>query len=263
MSYSVRNIAIALVLALAAAALVITYTGRVKEEASSQQATTPVLVATTEIPAGTPVSEAIEDGSFAVEQVVQRDVVPNALPSTDQLVTANVTRTVITPHQQVTGALFAPSTAVRIPERIKSTTRAMQIALDANAVLYGTLQAGDRVDLVGTYKVASGDEGSEERYVGRIIKDDVEVLQAQAADPEADAPQAGTATSVTLALDDTVVAKVAFTLQAGVLHLVARPTAGADTTDQKAVADICSVLGDGLNTFQVQTYIPECGGRIG
>ena len=52
MTYNVRNIAIALVLAGIAAFLVIMYTGNVQKQAKSQQQTTSVLVATQDIPAG-------------------------------------------------------------------------------------------------------------------------------------------------------------------------------------------------------------------
>ena len=52
MTYNVRNIAIALVLAGIAAFLVIMYTGNVQKQAHNSQQTTTVLVATADIPAG-------------------------------------------------------------------------------------------------------------------------------------------------------------------------------------------------------------------
>src|SRR5436305_940716 len=52
MTYNVRNIVIALVLAAVAAILVIMYTGSVKKQADTSQTTVKVLVATTDIAAG-------------------------------------------------------------------------------------------------------------------------------------------------------------------------------------------------------------------
>jgi formate-dependent nitrite reductase membrane component NrfD len=51
MTYNVRNIAIALVLAGIAAFLVIMYTGNVQKQAKDSQQATSVLVATADIPA--------------------------------------------------------------------------------------------------------------------------------------------------------------------------------------------------------------------
>ena len=64
MTYNVRNIAIALVLAGIAAFLVIMYTGNVQKQAKSSQQATSVLVATADIPAGTSVADAISGGQI-------------------------------------------------------------------------------------------------------------------------------------------------------------------------------------------------------
>ena len=64
MTYNVRNIAIALVLAGIAAFLVIMYTGNVQKQAHNSQQTTTVLVATADIPAGTTVADAISGGQI-------------------------------------------------------------------------------------------------------------------------------------------------------------------------------------------------------
>ncbi len=85
MTYNVRNIAIALVLAAVAAFLVIAYTGDVKKQAKSQQETIGVLKAATDIPAGTSAEEAISSGKLKVEQVVQQDEIPLALHKESEL----------------------------------------------------------------------------------------------------------------------------------------------------------------------------------
>src|SRR4029078_9604228 len=85
MTYNVRNIAIALVLAAVAAFLVIAYTGDVKTQAKSQQETIAVLKAATAIPAGVSAEEAISSGKLKVEQVVQQDEIPLALHKESEL----------------------------------------------------------------------------------------------------------------------------------------------------------------------------------
>ena len=65
MTYNVRNIVIALVLAVVAALLVIVYTGNVQKQANNCQDTVKVLVATTDIAAGT--SRAGRDHERAAE----------------------------------------------------------------------------------------------------------------------------------------------------------------------------------------------------
>ena len=79
MTYNVRNIAIALVLAGIAALLVIMYTGNVQKQAKSSQQTTPVLVATQDIPAGTSVADAISGGQLQARQIGQLDGIGGAL----------------------------------------------------------------------------------------------------------------------------------------------------------------------------------------
>ena len=85
MTYSVRNIVIALVLAAVAAGLVILYTGNVTKQAHESQQNVTVVVAKSAIPAGSPVKELVDTGAFETRQVVQRDVVPGAYTSIDSL----------------------------------------------------------------------------------------------------------------------------------------------------------------------------------
>ena len=81
MSYSVRNIVIALILAVVAAGLVIMYTSNVKSQADKSIKTTTVVVSKGDIVAGTPVSTLVDGGAFATRQVATKDVVPGAFTS--------------------------------------------------------------------------------------------------------------------------------------------------------------------------------------
>jgi pilus assembly protein CpaB len=153
MTYNVRNIAIALVLAGIAAFLVIMYTGNVQKHAKSSQQATSVLVATADIPAGTSVADAISGGQIQSRSIVQQDVIVGALQDEKSLNSSYVTKQDLYSGQQVTAAMFSPSQETGITAQVKDNYRAMQFAIDNNMILGGTLQAGDHVDLVGTYTI--------------------------------------------------------------------------------------------------------------
>ena len=107
MTYNVRNIAIALVLAGIAAFLVIMYTGNVQKQATDSQKSTSVLVAVKPVVAGTKVADAMAAHDFAVHQVVQRDVIAGAFGSTDQLNASLTVGSDITAGAQITGSIRA------------------------------------------------------------------------------------------------------------------------------------------------------------
>src|ERR671934_183392 len=114
MTYSVRNIVIALVLAAVAAGLVILYTGNVKKQAHHSQQNVTVVVAKSAIAAGTPVSELIDTGAFETRQVVQRDVVPGAYTAVGSLNKSFSTAGPITAGSQITATMFTEGTSAPI-----------------------------------------------------------------------------------------------------------------------------------------------------
>jgi len=253
MTYNVRNIAIALVLAGIAAFLVIMYTGNVQKQAKNSQQTTSVLVATADIPAGTSVADAISGGQIQTRSIVQQDVIVGALQDEKSLNSGYVTKQDLYSGQQVNAAMFAPSDQTGIANQVDTNYRAMQFAIDSNQILGGTLQAGDHVDLVGTYTVHPPDGGSD-FDVSRIIVRDLVVLKA----PEADSTGGKlTATSdkppVILSVPDTVVPKITFTMHGGddALWLVLRPGNGSQD-GPITLATVKSVIFDGLNARQIQ-----------
>src|SRR5438477_4621734 len=127
MTYNVRNIAIALVLAGIAAFLVIMYTGNVQKQAKDSQQTTTVLVATGNVPAGTTVADAISGGQIKPHEIVQQDVIVGALTDEKSLDSSYVTKQDLVAGQQVTAAMFAPSDTTAINTQIKANYRAIQI----------------------------------------------------------------------------------------------------------------------------------------
>ncbi len=251
MTYNVRNIAIALVLAAIAAFLVIAYTGNVQSQVHKNQQTTKVLVAASDIVAGTSVADAVAGGQFQVRDVVQSDMIAGALTSTNQLNQSLKVGQNIYAGQQITGAMFSNNNDLAIGAQIKANYRAEQISLDGNAVMVGTLKAGDHVDLVGTYTIHSQSSGDFD--VSRIIVRDVVVLSAPDSGAAGGKLSADTSKpSVMLAVPDTVVPKINFTLHAGdgALWLVLRPSNGAQD-GATTLATVKTVIFDGLTPAQV------------
>jgi Flp pilus assembly protein CpaB len=232
---------------------VIMYTGNVQKQAKDSQQATSVLVATSNIAAGTSVADAISGHQLVTRSVVQQDVIVGALKDPQSLNSSYVTKQDLYSGQQVTVDMFAPSDETGVVNQIKQNYRAIQFAIDSNSILGGTLQAGDHVDLVGTYTVHPPD-GSPDFDVSRIIVPDVLVLKAPAADTATGGLTATNAKPpVILSLPDTVIPKVTFTLHGGdgALWLVLRPGSGSQN-GPITLATVKSVIFDGLNARQLQ-----------
>lgn len=251
MTYNVRNIAIALVLAGIAAFLVIMYTSNVQKQAHDSQQTTSVLVATGDIPAGTSVADLLAGGQLALRPVVQQDVVVGAVDNESKLDSSYVAKHDLYSGQQVTAAMFVASKDTGVTTQIEHDYRAIAIAISKVQILGGTLQAGDRVDLVGTYTVHP--PNGSDFDVSRIIVRDVLVLRAPDADVAGSNLQANTdKPEVVLSVPDSIVPKITFTLHAGedALWFVLRP--GNDSRDgATTLATVKSVIFDGLNDQQI------------
>jgi pilus assembly protein CpaB len=255
MTYNVRNIVIALVLAAVAALLVIVYTGNVQKQANNSQDTVKVLVATTDIAAGTPAQDAISSGQLKLQDVVTRDQIANATTDPSQIDATWVSAQPIYAGQQITGAMFKPSNETGVGTQVKGNYRAIEIPLDDDPVMLGTLQAGDHVDLIGTYTVHPSNGGSD-FDVSRIIVRDVEVIKA----PDTEDSKGGLASSqgnknhVTLKVPDTVVPKITYTLHGGELWFALRPGEGSQD-GPTFLATAGSVIFDGLTSKQIAAAI--------
>ena len=78
-------IPIALLLAVMAAAGVVLYTMNVKEEATTGGATSTVVVASEDVPAGTELDPLIEEGKLVEQEIPKNYIVPGAVGSLEEL----------------------------------------------------------------------------------------------------------------------------------------------------------------------------------
>ena len=160
MTYNVRNIVIALVLAAVAAFLVIMYTGNVQKQAHNSQQTTTVLVATADIPAGTTAQDAISGGQLkpSGRGDARRD--RGALTDSRSTERWYATQQILlrsAGHRRDVRT-FGRDTAGHADQA--ATTAPSRSASPRTRLLGGTLEAGDHVDMVGTYTVHPSNGGS-------------------------------------------------------------------------------------------------------
>jgi Flp pilus assembly protein CpaB len=272
MSYSVRNIVIALVLAVVAAGLVVMYTSNVKSQADKSIKTTTVIVAKGDIVAGTPVSTLVNGNAFGTQQVANKDVVPGAFTSISSLNTSLSTATNITAGAQVTPAMFSSSQNTAIANQVHGTMRAVQMAFNANRVIGGTLKAGDHVDVFGVFQIQAANNNSkfnQETVAGQVLTN-IEVLSTYdtgvATTPLTSASQSNNASgtddgtggdAVILAVPQNEVPALMLTRKSGELWMALRPSHGA----QDAITSLvnpCSIWG--LTVAQLKRVAPVCVG---
>src|SRR4029453_19273 len=149
MSYRVRNIGIAVALAVLAALLTIFYVTNYKHSVQSGEELVPVYVAAGEIPVGTSGSEVSDRNLLKPVEVARRNVVPGAISKPDQIQQLVATEKVYG-GEQVTLNRFRPLGEQGIQAQLKGRLRAMQVPGTEHQLLVGTLQTGDHVDFVGT-----------------------------------------------------------------------------------------------------------------
>jgi Flp pilus assembly protein CpaB len=272
MSYSVRNIVIALILAVVAAGLVIMYTSNVKHDADKSIKTTTVVVSKGDVVAGTPLNTLVDGGAFTTRQVATKDVVPGAYTSIASLNTSLATATNITAGAQITPAMFSDSKDTAIVNQIHGTMRAVQLAFNANRVLGGTLKAGDHVDVFGEMTIQASVNNSkyqQQTVAGRVITN-VEVLSTYdtgvATETLTSASGANSASgtddgqggdAVIVAVPQNLLPDLMLIRQDGEFWMALRPSHGAQDTGA-SIATPCSTFGVGLTAVQIRNSLPIC-----
>ena len=243
MTYRLRNIILAVALAALAAALTSFYVSNFKKSVRDGEENVTVFVASRDIPAGTPGSKAA--ALLTPTQVERKNMVTGAITSRDQIASLIVTDRIFKDEQAIVRR-FKPVEQAGIKAELKANVRAVQVSGDANQLLAGTLKKGDRVDVLGNYKVREG-RSSEERHYARTVLRDVLVLRA----PQGDFSQGklegavGATGSVQLALTDAQASKLFFTIKNGDWHLDLRAVNEA-TDSPESLESIDTILCDGM-----------------
>ncbi|HET9323008.1 MAG TPA: Flp pilus assembly protein CpaB [Gaiellaceae bacterium] len=155
MSYRLRNVGIAVVLAVLAALLTIFYVTNYKKSVQQGEDLVPVFVAARDISVGTPGSEVDDRNLLRSVEVAKRSVVPGAISKPEQIDELVATERIYE-GEQITLNRFRPLGEQGIKAQLKGRLRAFDLAGNEHQLLMGTLEEGDHVDFVGSMEVGNG-----------------------------------------------------------------------------------------------------------
>ena len=240
MTYRVRNIFIAVALALVAGLLSLFYVANYKRHVQHNEKTVSVYVAKSDIPVGTSGADIVKRHLMITSQVVQRTVVPGAISNPDQVANLITTEPILA-EEQVTLRRFANHAEIGPRAQLHGTLRAIAIEGDAAQILSGVLKPGDHVDLVSSFD--PGDNGS--GTISRVVVRNLLVLQAS----EAAGSKVGSSSTPVLlaASEQRQLQKIWWTVKnAGGWSLELRPVSNA-TDSPEDVESSKSMAVDGVN----------------
>jgi Flp pilus assembly protein CpaB len=176
MSYRVRNIGIAVALAVLAALLTIFYVTNYKRSVQSGEELVPVYVAAGEISVGTSGSEVGDRNLLKPVEVARRSVVPGAISEPSQIEQLVATERVYE-GEQVTLNRFKPLGEQGVTAQLKGRLRAVQLPGSEHQLLLGTLKTGDHVDFVGSLQL----ESTNRQRLTKVALRDILVLRGPSA----------------------------------------------------------------------------------
>jgi Flp pilus assembly protein CpaB len=237
MTYRIRNVAIAIGLALVAMLLTLFYVVNYRRTVQHSQATVQVYVAAHNILAGTAGSQIAHGTALKATSIPRHNVVPGAISDPNQVASLVLTQPLYA-GEQVTLRRFSDVHSEGIVGQIKGNMRAIQLPGDANQLLAGTLKVGDHVDVVANLAT----DANSGNHITRIILRDLTVLQPAGTGPVT--PGAQSNPSVILAVTDTQVQRLYFVMKNADWTLELRPA--IDATDSTERLDtLQSVLTSG------------------
>ena len=247
MTYRVRNITIAVALAVVAALLTSFYVTNYQRNVRKDETNVPVFVAKHDIPSGTSGADIVRRGLLSKTEVVRRSVVPGAISNPTQIDELVATQPIFA-GEQVTTRRFATPAQRGIKAQLTGTMRAYQLAGDQHQLLAGTLKAGDRVDVVASIQI----NPNVDIYYTRTILRDIEVLKAPVAGSTGErlSPRSANSYAV-LAVADNQVPKLFHVQKHGEWSLELRPPVKSSDSPE-SVTSAVSILTDGLRGTQLQ-----------
>ena len=243
-TYQIRNIGLAVALALVAALLTTFYVTNYKKTVEAGQKSVPVVVALRDIPAGTPGADLVADKLVATRDVPKKSVVAGAISDPTQVKKLVVTEAIYT-DEQVSARRFRPLNESGVHSKLQGNVRALNVPGNANQLLAGVLRAGDHVDVVATWKYP---DDSSSIYVSRVILRDLLVLRPPKSTPAssklANGPNGATDTAL-LAITDTQSKKLFWAMENGEWSLALRAPRKATDSAEGAEGPV-SLLVDGI-----------------
>lgn len=241
MSYRLRNIAIAVGLALIAALLTTFYVANYKRHVRQSESTVRVYIAKHDIPQGTPGSEF--QNLIETSDVTQRTVVPGAISSPGEISSLLSTQEIYA-GEQITLRRFASRAEQGVRAQLHGTLRAVSLPGTGDQLLAGTLRDGDHVDVIANIKTGS----CVTCFAVRVVARNVLVLRAPGGATSKSGVGGGDTSAVLALSDRKQMQKLFYTVgNAASWSLDLRPVANAvDSREDVETTD--SLLHDGASS---------------
>jgi Flp pilus assembly protein CpaB len=166
MTYQFRNFAVAAALAALAGVLTVVYVNTSKTQQKQKVAPVTVLVAAKDIAPGTRGSDLTRKHLVQAESVTAAAVASGAVRDAGVL-DGLVVQQQIYKGEQVTSRRFTTTTEQGLRGQVSGRFRVVELPGDPHQLLAGTLQAGDRVDILGMW---TKPEGSSHHVAGTIVR---------------------------------------------------------------------------------------------
>ncbi len=173
MTYRLRNILIAVGLAVVAALLTVFYVSNYKSSVKADSETVRVLVAARDIPLGTLGSDVVGEKMLATQEIPRKAIVAGTISKPED-VTGLIATQPIYIGEQVTARRFGPIAEAGVRTQLKGTYRAIQINGNSNQILSGVIKAGDHVDVIGNISYPSEDST---KHFSKVVLQDALVLR--------------------------------------------------------------------------------------
>jgi Flp pilus assembly protein CpaB len=239
MTYRIRNILIAVGLALVAMMLTLFYVTNYKRSVQKDSQSVQVYVVARDLSAGTSGADIVKSHQLKLVSVQRKDVVPGAISDPDQIANL-VTSGPLYSGEQVTVRRFSDVAAQGIRSQLKGTMRAVQVAGDPTQLLAGTLQPGDHVDIVANLRLNSQSAAA----ATRIVLRDLTVLTTPGSGAKLSNSSSTGAESVILAVSDTQVQRLFYVMKNADWTLELRPVVNAADSRER-IDTLNTVLGEG------------------
>lgn len=221
--YRVRNVGIAAGLAIAAAILISVYVASYRKHVDNGIDVVPVFVAAHDIGLGT--NGSALGGAVKKAKVLQRSVVAGAISDPAQLAGLVASQPILA-GEQITIRQFKPLKEQGVLARIQGNFRAVSVPGSRDQVLGGIANAGDRVDITGSWVFPEGSS----HHVTRVIVRNALVLEAPRSGTGGLGSSAGMA--ITLRVTDAQYQKFFYVMKNGDWWLSLRPVSKpADSRD--------------------------------